>query len=321
MPRPRKSLISVDDTPYYHLVSRCVRRSFLCGIDSATGKSYEHRRDWIEQRIRLLASLFALDICAYAVMSNHLHIVVKLNPEAAQDWTAQDALTRWTSIHKGSLLVQRHLAGIALSKAELQTIADCAEVYRQRLADPSWFMKCLNEPIARQANREDGCTGHFWESRFKSQALRTEDALLSCMAYVDLNPVRAGIADTPEASSHTSVKERLAPCFNLADAIAEQVQQGNLQSFNLPLKPLLPFVGKTTEHTQPGIPFSLRDYLELLDFTGRAILPNKHGAIATTLPPILERLNMSQQNWLVRATQFESRYRQFYGRRAHRDTA
>ena len=90
MPRPRKSPISVDDTPYYHLVSRCVRRSFLCGIDPTTGESYEHRRDWIEQRIRLLASLFALNICAYAVMTNHLHIVVKLNPNAAQVWSAQD---------------------------------------------------------------------------------------------------------------------------------------------------------------------------------------------------------------------------------------
>jgi hypothetical protein len=73
------------------------------------------------------------------------------------------------------------------------------EQYRNRLDDLGLFMKCLNVPIARQANKEDGCTGHFWESRFKSQALLSEDALLTCMAYVDLNPFRAGMCNTPEA--------------------------------------------------------------------------------------------------------------------------
>jgi REP element-mobilizing transposase RayT len=254
-------------------------------------------------------------------MSNHLHIVVKLDPGAADDWRAEDVLARWTNLHQGTLLVQRHQAGAALSEAELQTVTDCVAEYRQRLASPSWFMKCLNEPIARQANREDKCTGHFWESRFKSQALLTEEALLSCMAYVDLNPVRAGMADTPETSDYTSIKERLTPCFNLADAIAEQVRQGTLQRFDLPLKPLLHFEGNVTDHAQQGIPFSLHDYLELVDFTGRILRPGKRGVIAAQLPPILHRLGLDQRDWLARATQFEARYRQLFCRRAHRDTA
>jgi len=87
MPRPRKALVSIDDTPYYHVVSRCVRRAYLCGVDKETGQSYEHRRQWVEERIRLLSSLFSIDICAYAVMSNHLHIVVKLNPNEQSSWS------------------------------------------------------------------------------------------------------------------------------------------------------------------------------------------------------------------------------------------
>ena len=95
MTRPRKEQVSISDTPYYHIVSRCVRRSFLCGTDSSTGKSYEHRRLWIENRIRLLASIFGIDICAYAIMSNHLHIVVKLAPSRIDSLSSTEVAQHW----------------------------------------------------------------------------------------------------------------------------------------------------------------------------------------------------------------------------------
>ena len=233
MTRPRKEQVSIDDTPYYHIVSRCVRRSFLCGIDQRTGKSYEHRRAWIEERIRLLSSIFAIDICAYAVMSNHIHIVVRLNPAELDQLHAVEIAQRWTCLFKGPLLLQKWLSDSnALDKIETETVLDLIKVYRHRLGDLGWFMKCLNEPIARQANKEDKCTGHFsatapgvalppvslpsWESRYKSQALLSQEALLYCMAYVDLNPIRAGMSQTPESSDHTSIKERFKPSFNLS---------------------------------------------------------------------------------------------------------
>jgi len=292
-----------------------VRRSFLCGEDKATGTNYEHRRQWIEDRIRVLSSIFPVDICAYAVMSNHLHLVVKLCPDEADLWSADETLQRWTSLFKGPLLVQKHTSGKDLNPIEENAVNDCVEVYRKRFKELGWFMKCLNEPIAKQANKEDGCTGHFWESRYKSQALLTEEALLSCMAYVDLNPVRAAMAATPEASDHTSIKERLHPQFDLAKAIQEQANLECLLNFNFPVKPLANFEGDVSNNEQQGILFSIKDYLELVDFTGRIVRSNKRGSISPGLPSILVRLNLDQKTWLVQATNFEKIYHLLFSRR------
>ena len=200
MPRPRKSLINLTDTPYYHCVSRCVRRAFLCGEDKQTGKSFEHRRQWVEDRLLFLADVFCVDVCAYAVMSNHTHVVLRINKQKAESLSAKEVIQRWHKLFKGMILAQRYIDPVdsdSLSEAEIETVKSLAEVYRNRLFDISWFMRLLNEYIARQANKEDDCTGHFWEGRFKSQALMDEVSLAACMAYVDLNPVRSRLAKTP----------------------------------------------------------------------------------------------------------------------------
>lgn len=306
MPRPRKYLVAVEDTPYYHVVSRCVRRAFLCGTDAITGQSYEHRRYWIEERIRLLASIFSIDICAYAVMSNHFHIVVKLNPEESNTWSDDEVCKRWASLFAGPELLQRRNASDVLSEHEQLQLQRLINEYRSRLGSLSWFMKCLNEPIARAANKEDNCTGHFWEGRFKSQALLTEKALLSCMVYVDLNPIRAAMAETPESSDHTSIKERLKPSFTSSDARDISMKKHDFKSNDFKLKPLLHF---NTGKSETGIPFDFNDYLELVDFTGRATRNNKRGFIPRDTPPILERLNINSRKWLEEATNFERLYR------------
>jgi REP element-mobilizing transposase RayT len=290
-------------------------------LDHSTGKDYEHRRQWIEDRIRILSSLFSIDICAYAVMSNHLHIVIKLCPTQAQNWSNTEVVTRWLSLFKGPLLIQQWQSGEPLSKAQLDTVSDMIEVYRERLANLSWFMKCLNEPIARQANQEDKCTGHFWESRYKSQALLTEEALLSCMAYVDLNPIRADIAKTPEDSKHTSIKERINPEFNSTSAIDSQKALLALQYFQSPVKPLAQFEGNIRNEEQQGILFSLEDYLTLVDMTGRILRDDKRGAISAHLPPILERLEINQEEWLNNATQFERLYHKKFARKRRHNQA
>ena len=288
MPKPRSQQISLSDTPYYHICSRTVRKAFLCGVDKETGVSYEHRRDWIEKRIFQLSQVFAIDICAHAVMHNHLHLVLHVDSEQVKSWRTLDVLIRWHKLFKGTVLTRKYQREQPLTKFELAMVEETAQVYKQRLIDISWFMRTLNEPIARQANKEDQCTGHFWEGRFKSQALLDEGALLSCMAYVDLNPIRAGIAPTPEESNFTSIQLRIKAAIK-----GEQPAD------------LLTFTGNEQQGKTTGIRFSLKDYLTLVDKTGRVIREDKRGAIDAKTAQILSRLHISDESWLKLTTNFE----------------
>ena len=240
----------------------------MCGSDSVTGFSFEHRRQWIIDRIKQLGSVFAVDLCAYAVMSNHYHIVIRINADEVKQWSNKEVAKRWMQIFSGPLLMHRFMAGADLTSAELKFVDSLFVTWRERLSDLSWFMRCINEPIARMANAEDHCTGRFWEGRFKSQALLDERALLACMAYVDLNPIRAVMAKTPEESDYTSIQERI-----------EQPQNSYLRPFS--------------DKEEDGIPFSLKDYLELVDWGGREVKRNKRGYIPASAPPVLVRLQMN----------------------------
>ena len=188
----RSILVPSGSPGTYHCVSRCVRRAWLCGDDRESGRTYEHRRQWVEDRIAELADIFAVAIWGYAVMSNHLHVVVEVIPQAAENWPAEEVAARWLKLYS------RQDQDTARRAETLSGNEDRIEVLRDRLCDLSWFMRCLAEPIARRANREDGCKGHFWEARFKCQTLLDETAVLSAMTYVDLNPVRAKICDSLE---------------------------------------------------------------------------------------------------------------------------
>lgn len=303
MPKPRKSQVSLEATPYYHCVSRCVRRAFLCGKDSVTGQDYEHRRAWIEQRILKLGQIFCIDVCAYAVMSNHYHVVLHINIEQAQQLSTRAIHERWQSLFNGNQLSSRYLQNEPLCEAELQVIEELSIKWKERLTDLSWFMRVLNEGIAREANFEDRCTGRFWEGRFKSQALLDDQALAACMAYVDLNPVRAKMAATPEQSNHTSVQKRIRDIKRTPKQYATPYQP----------QTLFPFVGNPRQPMPQGLPFKLEDYLELLDWTGRCLRSDKRGAITKHTPPILERLNIESKNWLYSAQHFERSFKGFAG--------
>jgi REP element-mobilizing transposase RayT len=316
MTTARAQQISLADTPYYHIMSRCVRRSYLCGTDKLTGQCFEHRRQWIEDRIRLLSTVFSIDICSYAVMSNHYHIVLKVDVATSKNWNFDEVIQRWLCIHKGPFLIQKYQKGDPIGTAEMKVLTRIVDDWRVRLASVSEFMQQLNQVIARQANIEESCTGRFWEGRFKSQPLLTEEALLTAMAYTDLNPIRAKMADTLEQSKHTSIKERIKPSFNLAHALDNNpdVNRPYIERFSV--KPLASLEGNVKNSNQTGVLFSYADYLTLVDTTGRIQRQGKRGFISDTFLPILQRLAIDADEWIENTQNFEIIfYKKFYYRR------
>ncbi len=208
---PRARIVDSATSGFYHCISRCVRRAFLCGDE------HDHRRQWIEDRLAELLDVFAIEACAYAIMSNHLHLILKTDPQAARNLSDLNVARRWIRLFPAELRRLKQAAGSPADARRveteyLQTIcADCGKIarWRARLSSISWFNKLLKEPIARRANREDDCTGHFWEGRFKSIRLLDRAAVLACMVYVDLNAMRVGLAKTLKECSFTSILHRL----------------------------------------------------------------------------------------------------------------
>ncbi|MCF6441748.1 transposase [Pseudoalteromonas luteoviolacea] len=291
------------------MIARCVRRAFLCGEDKYTGKNFDHRRTWLVERIKLLSRVFAIDIAAYAIMSNHYHLVVKVNRQLALSWSDNEVISRWYKLYKGSPIADKHRNGDTLSEADQLLVSELVEKWRTRLFDISWFMKNLNEYIAKEANKEDNCTGKYWEGRYKSQALLDETALLSCMAYVDLNPIRANMANNLEDSDFTSIQERIKH-FKNTKSNSKKSNPNEAKSHVKQPKSLKPFGAR--EHVNT-IPFSLIDYLELVDWTGRHVHPKKKGYIPKCTPNILVSLSIEEATWLDRIQSFGSHYGNFAG--------
>jgi hypothetical protein len=295
MSTPRSQLVDEAVTPWYHCVSRCVRRARLCGGDRA------HRKDWIVARLRELVEVFAIHCGGFAVMDNHLHLLLRLDSARVRSWSDEEIARRWLT-----LFPLRDVAGLALPVAEERVrrfAADASWVARARarLGDLGWFMKCLKEPLARLANREDGCTGAFWEGRFRSVAVLDDEALLAVAAYIDLNPVAAGVAETPEDSEHTSLRARLdhaqgqGASATLRDDLSTQTDDPG-QEEGLWLAPV-----NDRREAQAGrvglvSGFTLSCYLRLVDAAGRLERDGK-GSLPADAASIFARLGLEGSRW------------------------
>ena len=336
----RKEIVDESDVGVYHCVARCVRRAFLCGVDRYSGKNFDHRKVWVCERLEELAAIFAVDVLGFAIMSNHIHVLLRTRPDVAQDWSEEEIARRWWNLHPmrrnddGTPAVPEPCELVAI-QADLQRLA----VLRRRLSSLSWLMRSLCEPIARRANREDRCTCRFFEGRFKSQAVIDEPALLACSIYVDLNPIRACIAETPETSDFTAAFERIAarqqqvPRQEVHTVATKTpptddagMEPGSTTARDAWLSPVpdaevpdslsdrLPRGPQRRASNRGFLPMTLDEYLELLDWTGRQIRTGKRGAIPAALLPILERLRINAEAWVDTIEQFGRKFRRAIGR-------
>jgi len=250
--------------------------------------------------------VFACEIASYAVMSNHLHLVVRMRAQEPAAWTAEDVARRWMSIYPRKYLadgtpVLPSDAAIHAQAADWRWVGE----KRGRLADLGWFMKALKESIAKRANREDGCTGAFWEGRFTSVPLLDQPALIACMAYVDLNPVRAKMATTPEGSRHTAARQRIRARQRTRAASGLRTHGANdaLTRSGLDREAPRPWVAPVERCIVGEVlgnrRLSTDDYLTVLDATGRVLRAGKRGVIPAELAPILARLDLHVEDWIA----------------------
>ena len=300
----RSLVVAEGEVAAYHCMARCVRQAHLCGIHPLTKRNYAHRKTWVRQQLETLAQAFAIEIGSYAVMGNHVHVVLKTRPDLARHWDAAEITKRWRialPVHRPAAVLKTLFAA---EVADKRLVAS----RRKRLSSVSWFMRCLLEPIARQANKEDGCKGRFWEERFQCVGLLDDVSILACSVYVDLNPIRAGLAKTPEESAFTSIFDRLQqrherlPESRSADGWLSALVGSESR-------------GKPSRRISPAAwcDLSLDAYLELVDWTGRQRREDKRGAIPAGLRPILERLQLQEKGWLLFANHFGELFNRWAG--------
>jgi REP element-mobilizing transposase RayT len=324
-------LFAPDEIAVVHVINRVVRRCFLMGDDPFTGLNYNHRKQWIEEELKRLAAGFGIDLLVFSILSNHFHLVLRSRPDVVSTWDDTEVARRWLLLCPRRK--QQDGAAAKPSECELNSIRNdpdrLAEI-RSRLSDISWWMRLLCQTIAVRANREDGESGKFWQSRFRAVRIMDEESLLACAAYVDLNPIRAAMAETLEESDHTSAQRRIQT--RQAEFTRESGEQdqpsrehGGATTEARSAKPSLApdrFLSPLQMDEQDGelgaccnrdgtrcsdkgfLAMSVGDYLELLDWTARQTAAGKRGSTPTDAPPILDRLKLSATTWCELVTDF-----------------
>ena len=339
---PRNQYVQEGQEGVYHCFSRCVRRAFLCGFDAFTGRDFSHRKALLLERLRHLSTIFAIDVCAFAILATHYHLILRTRPDLVAVWSDREVARRWLTLFPRRR--DPHGNPMPPEEKDICALADqpgrIGEL-RRRLSSLSWFMGQLNEFIARAANKEDQVKGRFWESRFKCQVLLDEAAIAACMVYVDLNLIRAGLAGTPEESDFTSIQERIrawhrenmttdqvpsdaaqdkrsgfsggdTPTPESAGVMADPVAEGDSAerktSYGVALSSgwLCPI--QSDSQRRGILQMTAAEYFDLVDRSGRMIRSDKRGAIDADLAPILLRLGANPTAWQETISDFGSRF-------------
>lgn len=298
----RSEVLDPDEVAVVHVIQRCVRRCFLMGNDPDSGKNYDHRKQWLEDQLQHFASCFGIDLIAFSILSNHFHLVLRSRPDVVACWDDAEVARRWLNICPP----RKEALGKPLEPTEcdLNTIRNDPQrlaLIRRRLSDISWWMRLLSQPLAARANQEDDQQGRFWQGRFRAVRLCDEAAVLACAAYVDLNLIRAAIAETLEDSGFTSIKRRIEslaghdmePAGMDPDRFLAPVEIDERQD---PVGAVLS--GSPYRASDKGfLAMSALEYIRLLDWTARQVVPGKRGATPEDAPEVLDRLGVTASQW------------------------
>jgi REP element-mobilizing transposase RayT len=323
----RAEVFDPKEVAIVHVMARTVRRCFLLGFDPLTSRSYDHRKDWIENKLRQLAASMGIDLLSYALMSNHFHLILRSRPDAVESWSDEEVARRWLLLcpirktrrkddPSGEYVAveptQAHLDSICKNPKKLSQI-------RTRLSDISWWMRLLCQHIAQRANREEGeGLGKFWQSRFKAVRILDEASLLACSAYVDLNPIRAALAETLEDSQYTSVQRRIQGLMNSNGFDGYPTPDRFLAP--IPIDEATDPVGVHASTTgsrcsdKGYLPMQSSDYLRLLDWTARELRRDQPGYTPADIPPVLERLGLESNEFIDQVRYFGSMFSTAAGR-------
>jgi hypothetical protein len=319
----RVEIFASDEVAIVHVMNRTVRRCFLLGDDPVSGRNYDHRKIWIDEQLTLQARHFGIDLLCQAIMSNHVHLVLRSRPDVVKVWSDTEIARRWLMLCPIRRDQNRQPA--EPNEFEMNSIVndkDKLTIIRSRLSDISWWMRLLSQNIAQRANREDQEIGKFWQARYRAVRLLDETALLACAAYVDLNPIRAAVAETIEGSLFTSAQKRACDLQTShgqsADTATPEAKNASdfgeptaASSENSSSRHLAPVdLNERTGETGPNpnkqgvrcsdkgfLRMSTADYLSLLDWTARQQRTGKAGTTPKNLTPLFTRLQISEEVW------------------------
>jgi hypothetical protein len=324
----RVEIFAPDEIAIVHVMNRTVRRCFLLGNDPFTGKNFDHRKIWLDDELKRLAAQFGIDLLCQAILSNHFHLVLRSRPDVVAVWSDREVARRWLMLcplrKDGQGQAQEpnefELNSIVNDPARLATI-------RSRLSDISWWMRLLSQNIAQRANKEDKEVGKFWQARYRAVRLLDEAAVLACAAYVDLNPIRAAMAESLEESDFTSVQKRIEtlrgksnkqsvgsdePETGKEAGLANPTVEGSSQLVSSPSDSHLARLSIDELHDPIGpcchtggqrasdkgfLPMTTAAYVDLLDWTAREIRADKRGATPAKMQPVFDRLGISGEVW------------------------
>lgn len=318
MASARSEIYDPDSEGVYHCFSRCVRRAWLCGKDKQSGRNHEHRKAWLQELLELAATYFVIDMLSFSILSNHFHVILRNRPDRRDELSPEEIARRWLMVYPK----RRDDAGNAREPTtkEIEKItSDVArvETLRKRLGNISWLMAVVKQRMSRRSNIEEKTDGAFWEKRFEMRKLESENAVLACSVYVDLNPIRAGLARTPEDSAHSSVQLRAAAMraraagktdgLALADRWLAPIHDRELPS------DLRRAEQGDRASDDPAFALPLPQYLEMVDRSGRLAKEGKAGVIPSEFAPILERMRINPRGWHELVSDFGRLFRRIAG--------